>query len=84
MRELRNRDPEIYRLITIRTVESRLWITPNSKTRKLIGGIVGRYQEIFGIEIVDQQILGDKDLLECFLYVETNATNHGLIEDPKD
>lgn len=132
MRPLRNRDPSIYRLITIRTGEARLWITPNRKIRRLIGGIVARYQEIFGIVIYaycflgnhyhmlikapggnsdeflenvnreisrrlnfahrregklwarrydDQQVLGEDDLLAAFLYINTNPTRHGLIED---
>lgn len=133
MRELRNKDPNIYRLITIRTVESRLWLGTSSKSRKLLGGIVARYQEIFGIEIyayaflgnhyhmiirsprentdeflenvnreisrrfnwvnkregplwgrryVDQEILSKEDLLEAFLYVNTNPVRHGLISTP--
>jgi REP element-mobilizing transposase RayT len=50
-RPIRDSNPEIYRLITIRTVESRLWMIPTRKLRKLLGGILGRYQEILGIEI---------------------------------
>lgn len=135
MRELRNRDPHIFRHITVRTVESRLWLTPNSTVRKLIGGVVARYQEIYKIEIyaynflgnhyhllikaphsntdefcenvnreisrrinylykrqgplwsrryVDQQVVTDEDLLECFLYITTNACNHGLVQDQRD
>lgn len=133
MREIRSKDPEVFRLITTRTVESRLWLVPNSRTRKLFGGILARYQEIFGIEIyayvflgnhyhliirapngntdeflenvnreiarrvnwihkkegplwsrryVDQQIITEEDLTECFLYVNTNSTRHGLAKDP--
>lgn len=133
MREIRNKDPEVFRLITTRTVESRLWLVPNSRTRKLFGGILARYQEIFSVEIyayaflgnhyhliirapnsntdefienvnreiarrinwihrkegplwsrryVDQQIITEEDLTECFLYVNTNSAHHGLIKDP--
>jgi len=59
MRYVRNKDPMIVRLITIRTVESRLWIPANSKTKRLIGGILGRYQEIFDIEIFAYAVLGN-------------------------
>lgn len=54
---IRDRDPEIYRCITIRTSEARLWITPSNKVRKLIGGIVARYQEMFDIEIYAYEVL---------------------------
>ena len=135
MRPLRNKDPGIYRLITIRTGEARLWITPNSKVRRLIGGILARYQEIFQVIIYDfiflgnhyhllikaplgnadefcenvnreiarrlnflhhregklwsrryddQEVLTEDDLLEAFLYISTNPTRHGLIEDPAE
>ena len=60
MRELRNRDPKLFRLITIRTSEARLWLTPNASGRSLLGGILARYQEIFKVEI----------------YVYTFLTNH--------
>jgi REP element-mobilizing transposase RayT len=59
MRYVRNKDPKIVRLITIRTVESRIWIPANAKTKRLIGGILGRYQEIYGIEIFAYAILGN-------------------------
>ncbi len=59
MRPLRNRDPEANRLITIRTVESRLWIPANSRTRRIIGGIIARYQEAFDIVIYAYAILGN-------------------------
>jgi putative transposase len=50
-RPIRDKDPTAYRLITIRTEEARLWITPNHDTRRMIGGVVARYQEIFEIEM---------------------------------
>ena len=56
---LRNSDPEAFRLITLRTTGARLWITPNASTRKLIGGIIARYQEILRIEIYAYCILGN-------------------------
>ena len=130
---LRDKNPEIYRLITIRTTEARLWITPSAKVRKLIGGIVARYQEALGIEIYaycflgnhphllikapranadefcenmnreiarrlnwkhhregqfwgrrysEQEVIADpSDLLEAFLYINTNPSKHGLVRD---
>jgi REP element-mobilizing transposase RayT len=59
MRPIRNRDPEVFRLITIRTCEARLWISLTSNVRKLIGGIIARYQEIFGIELFAYNVLGN-------------------------
>ena len=103
---------------------------PSKKNRKLIGGIVARYQEIFQIEIYaycflgnhyhllirapkgntdeflenvnreiarrlnwknhrkgkfwgrrydDLEVLSHDDLLEAFLYINTNPTKHGLL-----
>ena len=49
MRPIRNRDPETYRLITIRTSEARLWLTPSSNVAKLVGGVLARYQELLEI-----------------------------------
>ncbi|MCO6432021.1 MAG: transposase, partial [Deltaproteobacteria bacterium] len=133
MRPIRNTDPSIFRLISCRTLEARVWMVPSGKLKKLIGGIIARYQEIFEIEIYAYYILGnhyhmlvraprsnidefceninreiarrlnwklkregafwsrryddievadpDKDLLEAFLYVTTNATRHGLLRN---
>ena len=132
MRQLRNKDPKIFRLITIRTCQAQLWITPSSNVRKLVGGIIARYQELFSVELFaycvlgnhyhllarapkgnidefcenvnreiarrinwkhkregkfwarrydDQEVLSEDDLLEAFLYINTNPTRHGLVED---
>ena len=51
MRPLRNSDPSLFRLISIRTAEARLWMIPSANLKKLHGGILARYQEIFEIEI---------------------------------
>lgn len=59
MRPLRNKDPEAYHLVTIRTQGARLWITPNAKVKRLIGGILARYQEYLGIEIYAYCVLGN-------------------------
>ena len=108
---------------------------PSARTTRLIGGIIARYQEKFGIEIYayvvlsnhihlivrapqsnvdnfmqnvnreisrrvnwifhregplwarrydDLEILTESDLLEAFLYVNTNPSRHGLIENSKN
>lgn len=59
MRPIRNRNPDIFRLITIRTCEARLWISPTSNVKKLIGGIIARYQEIFEVELFAYNVLGN-------------------------
>ena len=135
MRPIRNTDPSIFRIVSIRTCEARLWMIPSRNLRKLLGGILARYQEIFRIEIYayffltnhfhlllrapygnldefcenlnreiarrmnwklkregrfwsrryDDIPLGrEEDLLEAFLYVTTNATRHGLIENSEE
>ncbi|NDC36991.1 MAG: hypothetical protein EBZ48_02945 [Proteobacteria bacterium] len=50
-RPLRDRDPSLYRLISIRTDEARLWMIPTRKMEKLIGGIVARYAFFLRIDI---------------------------------
>lgn len=56
---LRNRDPEIYRVITVRTVRGEMWIMPNSKNTRSIGGILARYQELLGIETYAYAVLSN-------------------------
>lgn len=51
-RPLRNRDPFIYRVITIRTDGAHLWMVPSKRTNNILGGVLARYAEIFGIEIL--------------------------------
>ena len=58
-RPLRNRDPDIFRLITIRTEESRLWMIPSRNLEKLLLGILARYQEIFAVTIYAYCILSN-------------------------
>lgn len=50
-RELRNKDPRTFRFVTIRTLESRLWMVPSRNMSKLIGGIVARYASLMRIEL---------------------------------
>ena len=59
MRSPRDKNPEAFRLITNRTCEGRLWISPTSNVKKTIGGIISRYQEIFDIELFAYSILGN-------------------------
>ena len=48
---LRNRDPGIYRIITLRTQGAHLWLRPSKDVNRIIGGVLARYAEILGIEI---------------------------------
>ena len=59
MRPLRNADPEIYRLITIRTTHGKFFMKPNRKIRRTIAGIIARYQELLNIEIFCYQFLSN-------------------------
>lgn len=59
MRPLRSSDPTIIRLLTIRTVSGKLLMTPNRKVRRLIGGIVARYQELLEIELFACTVLSN-------------------------
>lgn len=59
MRPLRDKNPELYRLITIRTADARLWMKPNKKVRRIIGGIIARYAEILGIELFAANFLSN-------------------------
>ena len=49
---LRDRDPSVYFFITIRTEEQRFYMRPSKDVNKTIGGVIARYQEIFGVEII--------------------------------
>ena len=50
-RAIRDKDPELYRLITIRTYDARLWMKPSKRVNKIIAGIIARYSELLEIEI---------------------------------
>jgi REP element-mobilizing transposase RayT len=41
----------------------------------------GRSGQFWSRRYDDQEVLSEDDLLEAFLYVTTNATRHGLVED---
>jgi putative transposase len=51
MKPLRDRDPDSYRHITIRTHDGKFYLRPNRTVRRIIGGIIARYQEMLDIEI---------------------------------
>lgn len=59
MRPLRNSDPEIFRLLTIRTVNGKFLMPPNKKVRRLIGGIIARYQEKLSVRLFAYQFLSN-------------------------
>ncbi len=50
-RPIRVTDPGLIHLITIRTEGAALWLVPSDQLNDILGGILGRYQEIFGVEI---------------------------------
>lgn len=58
-RPLRDKDPSLYRLITIRTDEARLWMIPTRKMEKLLGGIVARYAFFLRIDVYAYCFLGN-------------------------
>ncbi len=51
MRVIRNTDPSLYFMLTIRTAGAKLWMIPSREVKQLVGGILARYQEIYKIEI---------------------------------
>lgn len=48
---LRDRNPALMHLVTIRTMQQCFLMRPSKDVNKTIGGIIARYQEVFGIEI---------------------------------
>lgn len=68
MRPIRDRDPAKIRLVTLRTEQAALWMIPFAPVNEIIGGVVARYQEIFGIEI--------------FAYVFLSNHKHLLVRAP--
>ncbi len=133
-RPIRDTNPEKYRLITIRVVRAELMLTPNGNIPEIIGGIIAKYQQRYGILIFaycvlsnhyhllvraplgnlwlfeqsinreialrinrlrgregslwgrrydDLEVVETTDLLEAFLYIVCNPSNHGLVDHPK-
>lgn len=58
-RKKRDTNPSKIHLVTIRTSDSLLFLRPDRELDDLIGGIVGRYQEMFGIELYAYNFLGN-------------------------
>lgn len=58
-RPLRVHHPDTIHLLTVRTVESRLWISPCSAVRTVLLGILARYVELHGIQIFAYVFLGN-------------------------
>ncbi|RIL10286.1 MAG: hypothetical protein DCC75_04670 [Proteobacteria bacterium] len=56
---LRDRNPDLYHLVTVRTLEAYIWIVPSDKLNKILGGILARYQEIYRVSIFAYCILGN-------------------------
>lgn len=58
-RPLRDRTPFRVHLITIRTIDARIWMVPSLTLNAILGGIIARYQEKFKIEIFAYVVLGN-------------------------
>ena len=56
---LRDRDPENYHLITVRTLNAAILMVPSEALTTLLGGILARYQELFRITLFAYCILGN-------------------------
>ena len=59
MRTLRNRDPNAVHLITNRTVDARMFMVPKPKIVEIIGGVVGKYQQIHDVKIFGLKFLSN-------------------------
>ena len=58
-RPLRDLDPAHYHLITVRTQEARIWMVPSTSLVRVLGGILARYQEKFGMVLYAWVVLGN-------------------------
>lgn len=58
-RSLRDRCPSRVHLITIRTIDARIWMVPSPALNAILGGILARYQELQKIEIFAYIIMGN-------------------------
>ncbi|MBX7144620.1 MAG: transposase [Oligoflexia bacterium] len=48
---IRNTDPSLIHLITLRTEGACLWLVPSTELNQMILGVLARYQEMFGVVI---------------------------------
>ncbi len=58
-RPLRNTDPEKINLVTIRTENAQLLLRPDEEVNSVLGGIVAKYQEAYGIILYAYIFLGN-------------------------
>lgn len=58
-RIIRNTNPEYSRLVTIRTECAALFLQPAAGLNQIVGGIIAKYQELFGIIIFAYVVLGN-------------------------
>ena len=58
-RPIRNTDPKLIRLVTIRTSEARLFLTPDEELNQIVGGVLAKYREKFEIELFAYVVLGN-------------------------
>ena len=64
-RPLRNTDPGAIRLITSRTECAALFMVPGEELNEIIGGILARFQEKYGVEIFGLTILSNHFHILC-------------------
>ena len=50
-RPIRDRNPKNLHLVTVRTEEARYYLRPSKDIKRIVAGVLARYQEIFGITI---------------------------------
>jgi len=56
---LRNKDPELFRLITLRTEGAFLRLRPSKDVNKVLAGVLARYAELFHIELFAYNFLSN-------------------------
>ena len=50
-RPIRDQNPKFLHLVTVRTEEARYYLRPSKDIKRIVPGVLARYQEIFGITI---------------------------------
>ena len=58
-RQPRNTDPKFLRHISIRTLNAQLLLSPSTEVNDIVGGVIAKYQEIYGIEIFACNVLSN-------------------------
>ena len=67
-RPIRDRNPKNLHLVTVRTEEARYYLRPSKDIKRIVAGVLARYQEILGITI--------------YAFVIMSNHMHLLLDDP--